>query len=255
MCLINLNFLNHPHYKLILIANRDEAYARPTATAHFWEDEPTILAGRDLLQMGTWLGITKQGRFAALTNFRDGLNRNDHKTTRGEIVTNYLKETSSPEDFLQQLNEEKDTYEGFNVLIGNANELFYYNNIRGETVNMKAGVHGLSNHFLNTNWPKVELGKSRLEAYCLNHEHIIPSDLFHIHANEEIAKNEDLPETGIGLALESQLSPLFIKTAEYGTRSTIVLTIDNNDVVDFTERTFEKGVFVKENHFSFTIQP
>lgn len=253
MCLINFSFQNHAHYKLVLVANRDEAYARPTASAHYWEDAPEILAGRDLLQMGTWLGITKQGRFAALTNFRDGINQTNDKVTRGEIVSNFLKEGCTPEFFLHQLNEDKDRYAGFNLIIGDANQLFYYNNIEGKMLEITAGVHGLSNAFLNTSWPKVEAGKSKLETYCLHHETINPDDLFVIHADEAYAKDEVLPQTGVGLELERQLSPLFIKTPTYGTRSTIVLTIGQNNEVNFTERTFEKGVDSKEKHFSFVL--
>lgn len=254
MCLINFCFQKHPHYKLILVANRDEAYARPTASAHFWEDEPLILGGRDLLQMGTWLGITKAGRFAALTNFRDFNANAEAKTSRGEIVKNYLTDYRAPEDFLDELNRQRERYVGFNLLVGNADELYYYNNIQPHMEEISSGIHGLSNHFFNTNWPKVSTGKTKLAQYCLREDHINPHVLFAIHADEEIAKDEDLPDTGIGLQLERQLSPLFIKTPEYGTRSTIVLTIDQDNQVDFTERVFEKGVFVKENHFNFEIQ-
>ena len=103
MCLINLHYKNHPTYKLIVAANRDEAYSRPTARAHFWEDEPEILAGRDLMQMGTWLGISKHGRFAALTNFRDPKLDESSKISRGEIVRSYLVSDVTPTDFLQTL--------------------------------------------------------------------------------------------------------------------------------------------------------
>lgn len=253
MCLINFSFQNHPNYKLILVANRDEAYARPTAAAHFWEDEPMILAGRDLLQMGTWLGITKQGRFAALTNFREPAVDVEGKVSRGEIVRNYLKDHRTPETFLNELHENKDCYVGFNLIVGDTERLFYYNNIQAEVTEIEFGVHGLSNQFLNTNWPKVALGKSRLETYCSNNELIEPNELFNIHTDETIANDEDLPNTGVGLELERQLSPLFIKTPAYGTRSTIVLTIDKQNNVSFTERTFEKGVFLKEEYFSFKI--
>src|SRR5699024_8455924 len=110
MCLINFHFQDHPHYKLIVAANRDEFYNRPTAPAQFWADEPTILAGRDLKQMGTWLGITRQGRFAALTNFRDPFGHSTNKRTRGEIITNYLTSHLSPEEYLATIHEKRDNY-------------------------------------------------------------------------------------------------------------------------------------------------
>lgn len=253
MCLINLSFQHHPNYKLIVVANRDEAYARPTAAAHFWRDEPTILAGRDLLQMGSWLGITKQGRFAALTNFRDPSQSFEGSISRGEIVRNYLNEVISPVDFLHVLNEDKDLYDGFNVIVGDSNQLYYYSNIQSEIKEIPAGTHGLSNHLLNTPWPKVEKGKERLEEYCLANEVIEVNKLFDIHADEQIAEDKELPQTGIGLDLERKLSPLFIKTPNYGTRSTTAFMIDNNNHVTFSERTYEKGEFVKDNHFTFTI--
>ena len=124
MCLINLHFQDHPNYKLIVAANRDEFYERPTSPAHFWEDEPNLLAGRDLVQMGTWLGITKEGRFAALTNYRDPAEFGVVKESRGEIVKNFLVEDTSPLDFIKKLSGKKDDYNGFNIIIGNADQLF-----------------------------------------------------------------------------------------------------------------------------------
>ena len=103
MCLINFQLGAHPNYKLIVAANRDEFYGRPTASAHFWEDEPNLLAGRDLKGMGTWLGITKEGRFAALTNIRDPEENLNEKKSRGEILRNYLAGEMTPELFLEDL--------------------------------------------------------------------------------------------------------------------------------------------------------
>lgn len=253
MCLINFQFHEHPYYKLIVAANRDEFYNRPTASAHFWNDEPTILAGRDLEQMGTWLGITKQGRFAALTNYRNPAHMASGKTTRGEIITNYLTETSSPWDFIATIHENKVSYNGFNLILGNPDQLVYYNNIDGNTVDIPPGTHGLSNHFLNTPWPKVTKGKEMLHNYVIKHEVIQVDKLFAILSNEEVAEDVNLPETGIDLELERQLSPLFIKTEQYGTRCSTVLLIDHENNLTFLERTFNNGLFIKEKKFEFQI--
>src|SRR5699024_3022240 len=162
MCLINFHLQDHPHYKLIVAANRDEFYERPTAQAHFWQDKPYVLAGRDMVQSGTWLGVTKQGRFAALTNFRSAEQVNEDKISRGEIVNNHLEASMQPQVFGQYLLERQDQYDGFNVIVGNQEALFYYSNRHGEVTKVTEGTHGLSNHLLNTPWPKVIKGKQNL---------------------------------------------------------------------------------------------
>lgn len=253
MCLINFQFHNHPHYKLIVAANRDEAYNRPTQTAHYWEDEPDILAGRDLLQMGTWLGMTQGGRFAALTNFRDSKQTNVNKKSRGEIVRDYLVARVSPEEFLLTLQKNKDSYTGFNVILGNQDDLYYYNNVQDKITHIPKGTHGLSNHMLNTPWPKVTKGKHMLGQYVSAHEKVCPDKIFDILSDREEANDEKLPETGIGLELERQLSPQFIKTPEYGTKSSTVVLIDKTNHVTFVERTYVEGLFGGEKHFEFQI--
>ncbi|MBP1970085.1 uncharacterized protein with NRDE domain [Virgibacillus natechei] len=254
MCLINFHLNDHPNYKLIVAANRDEFYGRPTAPANFWEDEPHILAGRDLVQMGTWLGVTKQGRFAALTNFRDPDHMQAGTYSRGEIVTNYLANDISATSFLHTLKQDKGKYVGFNVIVGDKDQLFHYNNVHDEITEIAPGTHGLSNDTLNTPWPKVTKGKKNLRDYVMNQEKIQPDELFEIISDAEHARDEDLPETGVGIEFERKLSPLFIQTPDYGTRSSTVLLIDNQDNVTFHERVYDKGIFKKENQFSFQME-
>lgn len=253
MCLINFHFQDHPKYKLIIAANRDEFYKRPTAEAHFWEDKPMILAGRDLMQMGTWLGISKNGRFAALTNFRDPSQMKGDKVSRGEIVSNYLETDISPQAYLKSLHENKERYEGFNVLVGSPDQLFYYSNIQGKISEIPSGTHGLCNHLLNTPWPKVMKGKDALQKVVQQQSKVESSDLFSLLSDNEEAEDIHLPNTGVPLELERKLSPLFIKTPDYGTRSSTVLTVDYDNQVTFIERTYEKGEFSKENRFFFQI--
>ncbi|MCM3610507.1 NRDE family protein [Planococcus sp. MERTA32b] len=249
MCLINFQYKQHPEYKLVVAANRDEFYGRPAREAHFWDDIPYILAGRDLSQMGTWLGVTKTGRFAALTNYRDPSLPETGKISRGALVKDYLAADSDPETFLKSL--EPDAYTGFNVLLGDKEKLFYFNNLEQEIVEVSAGTHGLSNHFLNTPWPKVVKGKSGLRNYLEERSEADPDDLFEILRDAEQAADPHLPVTGVGLEFERVLSPIFIKTPDYGTRSATVLLVDYENNITFAERVYEKGEFAGQQIFKF----
>ena len=253
MCLINFHLREHPKYKLIIAANRDEFYERPTATAHFWEDHSTVLAGRDLLQLGTWLGITKEGRIAALTNYRDPSKEKNYAISRGEVITNYLISEDTPRDYLTFINQNRHRYNGFNLIVGNQNQLYYYNNVESKISKIPSGTHGLSNHMLNTSWPKVEKGKQMLRDYVMNHQDVEVTKLFEILSDSEQAQDLYLPQTGIDMDLERKLSPLFIKTPNYGTRNSTVLLIDNDNFVTFVERTYQNGVFMNDSHFTFQI--
>ncbi|WP_203362756.1 NRDE family protein [Bacillus sp. REN10] len=254
MCLINFQFQQHPNYKLIVAANRDEFLARPTKRAHFWEDEPKVLAGRDLEKMGTWLGMTTSGRFAALTNFRDPLEKTDGKCSRGEIVRSFLTGEQEPQAFLRELSRNKNDYPSFNVIVGTADSLWYYNNHQDEIVKITPGTHSLSNAFLHTSWPKTEKGKVGLEN-CLHNQVIVDPDcLFILLQSEEQATDEELPQTGVSLQWERLLSSMFINSEQYGTRSSTVLTIDRNDRVQFIERSYTDGQYVAEEQFHFSIE-
>lgn len=253
MCLINFQFQDHPNYKLIVAANRDEAYERPTAPAHFWDDLPHILAGRDLLQMGTWFGITKQGRIACLTNYREPSQITDGKISRGEIVKHYLETDSHPVKYLETIHEQNDKYQGFNVIVGNQDQLFYYNNIEKKIIEIDKGTHGVSNHMLDTPWPKVQKGKQQLRDYVMSEQYLDENKLFDILYDSEQAQDDQLPNTGVGIELERILSPLFIRTPHYGTRSSTILLIDKDDHVTFIERTYQNGKHKGDARFTFQI--
>lgn len=254
MCIVSFLFQEHPNYKLILAANRDEFYQRPTKEVHFWEDEPNILAGRDLEAKGTWLGITKNGRFAALTNYRDPKYFNQTgKRSRGEIVTNFLKGDMEPKAYLQSLHKHHDEYSGFNVIVGTPDDLYYYGNEDKKVRKIEPGTHSLSNELLNTPWPKVTRAKSLLHEYVMNTDIVDPEVLFKQLKDREIASDEDLPKTGVSLSLERQLSPIFIRTEDYGTRSSTVLLISKDNKVQLIERTFNDGDFKEEHTFQFEI--
>lgn len=251
MCLINFHFQDHPNYRLIVAANRDEFYERPTAPAHFWEDKPYLLAGRDLSQRGTWLGITKNGRFAALTNYRDPSEQKKDFRSRGGIVTDFLDSNMTAAEFLNSLQQKRTEYAGFNVIVGTADELFYYSNVENEVKKIVPGTHGLCNHFLDTPWPKVVKGKMSLQKLVEQKRIIQPDDLFDLLQDAEPFPDEQLPDTGVGEQLERVLSPLFIKSEGYGTRSSTVLLIDHENNTTFVERTYRDGNFVEDRTFNF----
>lgn len=242
MCLILLAYKVDPEYPIVLASNRDEFYQRPTAPIHQWEDESTIIAGRDLEKQGTWLGISaKTGEFAAITNYRNPKEAsNDQMRSRGEIPVNFLNSDLTTERFFQSLMKDRSEYPGFNFLAGNVNELYYYSNINNNLEKLSPGFYGLSNHFLNTEWPKVKIGVDGIKKW-INQKNKSIDQLFALLQHAESASDEDLPDTGVGLELERMLSPLFIQSEHYGTRASTVLRYKSDDSVEVTERTYEKN--------------
>lgn len=254
MCLIAFNTNQHKKYKLIMIANRDEFYPRPTATAEFWDDHPNILAGRDLESLGTWMGISQSGRISALTNYRDPTLERRRKTSRGDIVADFLTGSESAESYLDELKKNATDYNGYNVVLGTADQLYYYSNQIDDYYELESGTYGLSNHLLNTPWPKVTSVKNKLNTYINNHQEINPNDLFRILIDKTQADDELLPTTGVSQKLEKQLSSIFIQRENYGTRASTVLLIDYDNNVNFIERTFNNGELKRENAFTFKIK-
>jgi len=238
MCLILLAYDAHPEYRLILAANRDEFFTRPTAPAAFWDDAPELLAGMDLKEGGTWLGITRNGRIAAITNYRDPRAERRDAPSRGGLVSGYLCGSISLDDYLEILRTEGAAYNGFNLIFGDIGRLCFFSNRRESPQSIITGIHGLSNHLLDTPWPKVISGKEALEQLVSEGKTIQPDALFAILANREIAPDNILPDTGVGIELERFLSPIFISTPTYGTRSSTVILIDRKGRVTFIERTF-----------------
>lgn len=247
MCLILFAYQVHPEIPLLVAANRDEFYRRPTKSAHFWEDMPDILAGRDLEKNGTWMGITKSGRFAGLTNYRDPHETTEGKRSRGELVSQYLTFQSTEKDFLLQLEQKRQLYPGYNLLFGQKNELYYYSNVNREMKRLQPGIYGLSNHFLNTDWPKVKKGKEGLKRIISQNKDNPVADLFQLLQDSVQAPDHLLPQTGVSLEWERILSPLFIKSEEYGTRSSTILLMRNGKT-EFYERVYSEGQ-VEEQHF------
>lgn len=253
MCLILLALSSHPKYPLIVAANRDEFYARPTADAAFWDDAPHVLAGRDLREGGTWLGVNKRGRFAAVTNYRGPHSGVAEPVSRGQLVGDYLLGEPETGEYLAQVAGDAQRYRGFNLVAGRGVDLHYFaNRNSARPTLLENGVHGLSNHLLNTPWPKVELAKSRLRA-LLTSDTIGTEALLEVLNDQTRPAEDDLPDTGVGLERESQLSPIFIRTDTYGTRSSTVLLIDAQGEVSFTERTYVAGRSHAQQTFEFRL--
>ena len=240
MCVIYFAFDTHPEHPLILLANRDEFYDRPSQPAHYWADEPDIYAGRDLVGGGTWLGVTRSGRFAAVTNFRDPTAPTGHRS-RGELVSNFLKSNRTAVEYLQSLQRDSADYSGFNLLVGqissDVREICYFSNRGGDIKSLTPGIYGLSNHLLDNPWPKVARGKFRFEQ-LLESEKVTPESFFDLLTDQELANDADLPSTGVPFEIEKAISAIFIKTPGYGTRCSTVLTFDSSFEWDLEERVF-----------------
>ncbi len=238
MCLILLAWQAHPEYPLILAANRDEFYDRPTAAADFWAERPDILGGRDLQDRGTWLGVTRQGRWAALTNFRDPAAIRPGRPSRGWLVRDFLEGSESPKTCVERLAPRVPEYNPFNLFLGDPDSLFYLSS-KGPSGAVPPGFHGLSNALLDTPWPKIRRGRDAFRRLLEGNPEPDPEALFRLLADMERAPDGDLPETGIGLDWERILSPLFISSPTYGTRSSTVLMTDRRGGITFIERSFQ----------------
>jgi uncharacterized protein with NRDE domain len=254
MCLIFFSLKSHPTYKLIVAANRDEFYNRKTAAAQYWEDHPHVLGGRDLEAGGTWMGMNTNGKISLLTNYRDPKNINPNAPSRGFLVSDFLIENETPEQYLTHVEAEGKQYNGFNLIVGNTDELWYYSNYGESLINIPPGLHGLSNHLLDTPWPKVVRGKEKLKP-ILQQQQISPDQLFEVLYDDQVATDNLLPDTGLPLDRERALSSMFIKTGNYGSRSSTVVLVDYDDRVFFTERVYDLSTFqFTTQSFQFTTE-
>lgn len=238
MCTLLFAWQVDPALPLIVAANRDEFYARPTAAAVTWaREEPTapeIAAGRDLEAGGTWLGVTREGRFAALTNVREPfVPTPPGARSRGELVAGFLRGRAAPAAYLAALHPE--TYAGFNLVVGDRECLWYLSNRSGPARALAPGVYGVSNAALDTPWPKVQRGREGLARLVAAGE-ATPAALLALLADATPAADAELPNTGVGVAMERVLSPLFIASPGYGTRSSTVVVIHRDGAVQLRER-------------------
>jgi uncharacterized protein with NRDE domain len=219
MCLILFSYQPNSDKRLWLAANRDEFHQRPTMPARIWPQQPTIIGGQDLQAGGTWLGITKQGRFAAITNYRKP-NSPEGRVSRGALCADFLASDLSCLDYLSAIQQHKDHYSGFNLLLDDGVDFYYYSNVQNQITKLVAGHYGLSNAFLNTPWPKTIGGIKILKEAHSNH------DLVKLLTDKTVPQDTELPSTGIGIEKERLLAPRFIQSAQYGTRVSTVVSID-----------------------------
>ncbi|MCO7225143.1 NRDE family protein [Pleionea sp. CnH1-48] len=261
MCLISLAIEQHPQYPFILVANRDEFFQRPTAPLHFWEDNPDILAGRDMEAGGTWLGIHRSGRWAAVTNYRDPT-QPIGELSRGALVVDYLTSHQSANEWCHTLRDRAAKYSGFNLIVGHflTKEICYFSNRENQIREIPTGMMTFSNGQLEDQWPKMrrlqETFKQQLTLDNLSDTKTLIS-LLH---NTAHAEQHELPQTGIPLDLEQQLSSLFIKPFKtpknimYGTRSSAMVALNRNGQVSFIEQTFdENGQLALETHHALEV--
>ena len=238
MCLILIAWQPNEAYQLVLAANRDEFYQRPSQRAHYWQEDSNILGGRDLLAGGTWLGITLDGRFAAVTNFREDPPNPLPPRSRGELTTDFLRENSAPDSYLSSIQSKSLEYRGFNLLVGNLGQLSYYSNREDKVKKLAPGTYGLSNQLLDCDWEKVINGRCQLDEML--RQPVETELLFQL-----------LMQTG---QQEHPWSAKFIHTLEYGTCASTVIIIKRDGSVIFEERAFNTdGVVLPHQHYEFNI--
>ena len=244
MCLIFVALDAHPRYRLIVAANRDEFHSRPTAPLAPWsrEDggETEIVAGRDLVG-GTWMGVTRGGRFSALTNYRDIAVSGQDPPSRGGLVSGFLNAESQAETYVQSLREHGGKYNGFSFLVYDGIDGYCYSNRADAVTKLTPGVHGLSNHLLNSPWPKVTRGVDAIGQHLVEDDgptHLAET-LFELLRDAYVPHDHALPDTGVGMDRERELAPMFVRGEVYGTRSSGVLLMETRGEIKFFERSFD----------------
>jgi len=259
MCLIICAHQYHSKYPLVITSNRDEFFSRPTQTAGFrkmGDESASVLAGKDLVQGGTWLGISENGRFAAVTNVRDPNENTNAAKSRGFLTSDFLNSDIAAKDYLNELIPTLDLYAGFNLLLGDRQELFYLNSQDRKIQQLEPGIYGLSNGKLDSPWPKVDRGKQQLKGLLEQCEDVELDNLINIMTDKEIAPDQQLPTTGVPVELERLLSASFICNTErgYGTRCSTAIVVGTDGAARFSEQNYnEDATVASRNLFEFSI--
>jgi uncharacterized protein with NRDE domain len=245
MCLILFAYTSHPDYRLILAANRDEFLDRPTVPLGYHYPAEQILCGMDLKAGGTWLAVSGDGRIGAITNYRDPAITKQDAPSRGEIVLDYLRSGQNAAQFLDTSMSGSGIYNGFNLLLVDSGSCWYSSNIgSNRQQELASGIYGLSNCSLDTPWPKVVRGKELLAGRL---DDVNLEKMLTLLGDDVVPPTEMLPDTGVGLVWESILSPIFIHSPTYGTRSSAVILVGYDGSIQFVEQTWEhdeKGIKV-----------
>ncbi|WP_257284752.1 NRDE family protein [Endozoicomonas sp. SESOKO1] len=256
MCLIVFSWQPDSQYPLILAANRDEFYRRPTQAADFWNDSPDVFGGRDLEAGGSWLAINKNGRFAAVTNYREvpGI---AGFYSRGVLVSDFVTGSQPASDYLQALQQQRDKWSGFNLLIMDSTGLYYFSNrTKAPGISpLPPGIYGLSNHLLDTPWPKLVTARNGLTRAIQESIPPCSKQLIELMYDSYQAPDEQLPDTGVSKDLEKRLSSCFIASEDYGTRNTSVLMIDRHHQLQWIEQGYlPGGVAGERRQFKIKLQ-
>jgi uncharacterized protein with NRDE domain len=253
MCLILLACNQHPEYPLILAANRDEYFDRPSGPLQFWDENPEVLAGKDLEKGGSWLGVNRGGKLAAVTNYHPDNGLSPGARSRGLLVKHYLYRDFSAMEYLQVLAGESGLYNGFNILLYDLESCYFFSNYVRQPVKLSAGFHGVSNGALTTPWPKVSKGIKGMEQVLKSGRCTDPEAYFELLSNRTVPEDQALPDTGTEVELERKLAPIFVRGERYGTRSSSVIIYDNRKHISFSERTYHQdGTIGQTLYFTIT---
>jgi uncharacterized protein with NRDE domain len=249
MCLLIMACQYRIDYPLIIAANRDEFFERPSAALDFWEADGDILAGRDLRGGGTWMGLHRSGRLAAITNFREPQRFRPEAPSRGHLVSSYLGGRRTAAEYLAALAKNGGDYNGFNLVAGRPAALHYYSNRGPAPQPVAPGIHGLSNHLLDTPWPKVRRATEAMAKVLGRSGRPDPEALLALLGDRHRPPDGELPDTGIGLEWERLLSTAFIQSPAYGTRASSVLLVAADGATEFIERTFAPDGRSQTRHY------
>jgi uncharacterized protein with NRDE domain len=251
MCLVVVAFNTDPDTPLIVAANRDEFHERPAQAANWWADRPDILAGRDLQAGGTWLGASRNGRFATVTNFRDAQSKSGKFLSRGHLVTGFLNSSQAPVDYLRAL--KADAYAGFNLLLSDGSSLAYLSNRGARLQELPPGIYGLSNATLDTPWEKVERSKTRLKT-LIDAGGINDTNLLRLLLDRDKGPVSEVKSDRLPFALAHAITAPFIVTPDYGTRCSSIVRADRDGNWHFFERRFKAdGQREGDSQYSFSV--
>ena len=257
MCLVLIAINQHQRYKFVVAANRDEYYSRSTESAHFWPDCPHVLAGRDNLAKGTWGGINTFGRFAAITNHPTQLEYLGNRS-RGELVRRYLEQLESSLEFRSVLKTSQIEFNGYGLIFGQITKLSYFSNRTNLAIELKDGIHGLSNHVINHPWHRVEEGKLRMKDLLSNDSKSLWNDLFDMLADDEsnVATDRTFEGKDDLQQIDPARLPIFVRTNFYGTRCSTVILVDHEGKVQFEERSFDpnRNRYTETKNFEFELE-
>jgi len=246
MCLILFSWDNHPKYKLILAANRDEFYERPTSTLNQWEETPSILAGKDLTGGGTWMGVNQDNKWTAITNHRNPKRVLQNAPSRGDLTMDFLVGRDDEKSYYTNKKSSLEAYNGFNLLVGSFQKLAYFNNVDKEYQELESGIYGLSNAVLDTPWPKLSKAKERFSE-IIGKPTFQKEEFLTVLQDKELADDEALPQTGVSYEWEKAVSAICIDTPKYGTCCSTIITLTHEGQGEITEVSYPVGSRKKEH--------